>query len=122
MTVSQGAGAAALAGYTPFSPTDPSTPETVTFVLQARNESQLESQVGAGMPGGYLSVRQFANTYGQSKSVIQGIEGYLAGYGIRSHAMSDNLDIQTTGTAGQYNNAFQIVQQDYKVPSGGAHG
>jgi len=121
-SISQGAGAAALAGYTPFGATDPSTPETVTFVLQARNESQLESQVTAGMPGGFLTTRQFANAYGQPSSVVQSIEAYLAGYGIQSRAMPDNLDIQTTGTAGEYNGAFQIVQQDYKVPNLGAHG
>ena len=122
MTVSQGASAAALAGYTPFDPTDPTTPETVTFVLRARNENQLESQVQAGMPGGYLSTSRFANTYGQPKVVVLGIQAYLAFFGIHSHAMPDNLDIQTTGTAGQYNNAFQIIQQNYMVPSHGAHG
>ncbi len=122
MSVAQGAGAAALAGYTPFDPTAPSTPETVTFVLRARNESQLESQVEAGMPGGFLSTNRFANTYGQSKVVVLGIQAYLALFGIHTHAMADNLDIQTTGTAGQYNNAFQIVQQNYMIPSHGAHG
>lgn len=122
MSVSQGAGAAALAGYTPFDPTDPSTPEAVTFVLRARNESQLEQQVEAGMPGGYLSTSRFANTYGQPKAVVLGIQAYLALFGIHSHAMPDNLDIQTTGTAGQYNKAFQIVQQNYVVPDVGAHG
>lgn len=122
VSVSQGAGAAALAGYTPFSPTDPSTPETVTFVLNARNESQLESLVGAGMPGGYLTVKQFAATYGQTSTVVNGIESYLESYGISAHAMPDDLDIETTGTAGEYNNAFQIIQQDYSVPSEGAHG
>jgi kumamolisin len=122
MSVAQGAGAAALAGYTPFGPTNPSTPETVTFVLKAQNESQLESQVLAGMPGGFLSTSKFANTYGQPKAVVQGIQAYLAQYGIHSHAMPDNLDIQSTGTAGQYNNAFQIVQQNYVVPNNGAHG
>ena len=122
MTVSQGAGAAALNGYTPFDPTAPATPETVTFVLRAQNTDQLQTLVQAGMPGGFLSTRDFANRYGQPKAVVLAIEGYLAHYGIHSHAMPDNLDIQTTGTAGQYNSAFQIVQQNYMIPSRGAHG
>ncbi|HEY8028915.1 MAG TPA: S53 family peptidase [Gaiellaceae bacterium] len=122
MTVSQGAGAAALAGYTPFDPTDPSTPETVTFVLRAQNVDHLQSQVQAGMPDGYLSTSDFANRYGQPKPVVLAIQAYLAHYGIHSHAMPDNLDIQSTGTAGQYNNAFQIVQQNFMVPAVGAHG
>jgi len=121
MSVAQGAGAAALGGYTPFDPTDPTTPETVTFVLRARNTDQLQAQVQAGMPGGYLSVNDFANRYGQPKIVVLAIQAYLALYGIHSHAMPDNLDIQTTGTAGQYNKAFQIVQQNYMVPVVGAH-
>src|SRR5581483_12422032 len=121
-SVSQGVGAAALSGYTPFNPTDPNTPETVTFVLKARNIDQLESQVQAGMPGGYLSVSDFANRFGQPKSVVSGIQAYLTHFGISSHAMPDNLDIQTTGTAGQYNNAFQITQQNFQVPATGPHG
>ena len=122
MTVSQGAGAAALAGYTPFDPTDPSTPETVTFVLRARN---VESSpvAGAGRHARrLLSTSDFANRYGQPKPVVLAIQAYLAHYGIHSHAMPDNLDIQSTGTAGQYNNAFQIVQQNYMVPPSDAHG
>jgi subtilase family serine protease len=122
VSVSQGVGTAALDGYSPFGATDPSTPEAVSFVLRAQNLDQLEAQVQAGMPGGFMSVSDFANRYGQSKPVVLGIQAYLALYGIHSHVMPDNLDIQTTGTAGQYNKAFQIVQQNYKVPTIGAHG
>ncbi len=118
VSVSQGAGAVSLGGYQPFENTDPNTPEQVSFILRAQHADQLESQVANGMPGGkFLSVDQFANQYGQSPVVIKGIEVYLALYGIQSHAMPDGLDIQTTGTAGQYNKAFQIVQQDFKVPA-----
>jgi subtilase family serine protease len=122
VSVSQGAGAVGLSGYQPFEQTDPSTPEQVSFILQARNVGQLESQVLAGMPHGYLSVGQFAGQYGQSPLVIAGIRGYLALFGIHSTAMPDGLDIQTNGTAGQYNKAFQIVQQDYRVPFVGPQG
>ena len=68
--MAQGNGAAVLNGYTPFGPTDPSTPETVSIVLQANNLGDLERQVEAGMPGGYLSTKQFARQYGQSPLVI----------------------------------------------------
>ena len=117
MTVSQGVGAAALSGYQPFEATDPSTPETVSFVLRARNLDQLEGQVQAGMPGGFLSVRDFANRYGQPQAVVFAIQSYLRLFGIQSHAMPDDLDIQSTGTAGQYNKALKIVQDNYKVPT-----
>ncbi|HLX20295.1 MAG TPA: S53 family peptidase [Gaiellaceae bacterium] len=114
--MSQGAGAVALGGYQPFENTDPSTPEQVSFILRAQKADQLEKKVADGMPAGkFLSASDFAATYGQSYAVVAGIEAYLAAYGIHSHAMPDNLDIQTTGTAGQYNNAFQIVQQDFNV-------
>lgn len=122
VTVSQGTGAAALNGYQPFEQTDPNTPETVSFYLRARNLSELEAHVQSGMKSGFLSVSDFANRYGQPQSVVNGIESYLGQYGITSHAMADGLDIQTTGTAGDYNKAFQIVQQDFKVPAVGAHG
>lgn len=122
VSVSQGVGSAVLSGYQPFGPTDPSTPETVSFILRARNVNDLQAQIQAGMPRGFLSVRDFANRYGQPQVVIALIEAYLGRFGIHSHAMPDDLDIQTTGTAGEYNKAFQIVQQDYHVPSVGVHG
>ena len=36
--------------------------------------------------------------------------------------MKDDLVIQTTGTAGDYDNAFKILQQNYHVPAPSAHG
>jgi subtilase family serine protease len=116
-SVSQGAGSTPLPSYQPFENTDPATPETVSFILRARNSDELQAQVLAGMPRGFLTTSQFASQYGQSPLVIAAIRAYLALNGIQSHVMADNLVIQTTGTAGQYNKAFQIVQQDYKVPA-----
>ena len=49
--VSQGAGASALSGLTVFGPTPASTPETVSFILKARNAHELKARVEAGMPG-----------------------------------------------------------------------
>ncbi len=121
MSVSQGAGAAGLSGYDPFGTTDPSTPEAVSFILRARNTDQLAAQVEAGMPRGFLSTRDFASQYGQPQAVVFAIQAYLRLFGIQSHAMPDNLDIQTTGTAGEYNKALKIVQANYKVPTVGAH-
>ena len=89
----------------------------MSFILRARNSDELQAQVLAGMPRGFMTTSQFANQYGQSPLVIAAIRAYLALNGIQSHVMADNLVIQTTGTAGQYNKAFQIVQQDYKVPA-----
>ncbi len=49
--VPQGAGANALSGLTVFGPTPASTPETVSFILKARNTDDLKANVEAGMPG-----------------------------------------------------------------------
>ncbi|MHB1615071.1 MAG: S53 family peptidase, partial [Actinomycetes bacterium] len=60
---------------------------------------------GAG-PGQFLSVGQFAGTYGQTTRVIQQVEGYFGHYGISSYAYADRLDITLNGTAGQFDQAF----------------
>jgi kumamolisin len=122
VAVSQGVGSAMLNSTTPFGDTDPSTPETVSIILKANNISQLKAQVLAGMPSGFLTASQFANRYGASPAVIAGIENYLEGFGITATAMSDNLVIQTTGTAGEYDNAFQIAQSNFKVSAPTVHG
>jgi len=74
------------------------------------------------MPSGFVTTSQFAQQYGASPAVIAGIENYLEGFGINATAMSDNLVIQTTGTAGQYNQAFQVVQSNFKVNAPLPHG
>ena len=122
VTVSQGAGAAVLSGYTPFGTTDPSTPETVSIILKANDINRLKAQVLAGMPGGFVSVHQFAREYGQSPSVIGAIERYLGRFGIKATAMQDNLVIQTSGTAGEYDKAFQVTQQNFHVSANRPHG
>lgn len=118
--VAQGIGAAVLPS-TPFGDTPADTPETVSFVLQARDLQGLEAQVSAGMPGGFLSVRDFARRYGQSPQRIAALQAYLAHYGISSHAMADGLDVQASGTAGQFDAALSVQQQQYHYPAEKGH-
>jgi subtilase family serine protease len=115
--VPQGIGAAALKDATMFGTLASGTSETVSFVLDARNLAQLEGSVAAGMPGGYLSVRQFAAAYGQTPANISALEGYLAHYGIATYAYPDGLDVTATGTAGEFDNALSVQQNEYVVPA-----
>src|ERR1700727_1470976 len=98
VSVPQGiGGAAALQPTGVFTPG--STPETVSFILKARNLAFLESSVAHGMPGGFLSVKQFAATYGQTILTINPLEKYLAGFGITTTSDADGLDVTAHGTA-----------------------
>ena len=122
VSVSQGIGASLLSGDTPFGSTPADTPETVSIYLKANNTSRLQAQVLAGMPSGFVSRSQFAQQYGASPAVIAGIENYLEGFGITATVMSDNLVVQTTGTAGEYDQAFQVAQNNFKVSAPSVHG
>jgi len=113
--VPQSAGAEALKGLTVFGPTPADTPETVSFIMKARNLGQLKKSVLAGMPGGYLTVSQFARRYGQSASNIGALEHYLAGYGITTTSDADGLDVTATGTAGEFDKALSVQQHQYKT-------
>jgi kumamolisin len=116
VSVPQGiGGAAALQPTGVFTPG--STPETVSFILKARNVASLEGSVASGMPGGYLSVRQFASSYGQSAASIAALEKYLTGFGLKVSAYADGLDLTATGTADQFNSALTVRQQQYMVPA-----
>jgi subtilase family serine protease len=117
VAVPQGVGAAALKAASVFGTTPASTPETVSFVLKARNLDVLESSVEAGMPGGYLSVSRFARDFGQSPSNIYALRGYLAQYGITTSAYADGLDVTATGTAGEFDSALSVQQHQYRVPA-----
>jgi len=119
VAVPQDIGPNALKDATPFGNTPADTPEQVSFILQGRNMGGLE----AAVEGGYqpeLSTAQFASEHGQPTAVINQIESYLKGFGISiTTTYADGLDISTTGTAGDYDSALAVQQQQYHVPPQG---
>ena len=115
VAVPQGIGTAALKDASVFGPTPASTPETVSFILKARNLGALEANVEAGMPRGYQSVRQFARDYGQPGSNISALESYLSSFGISSTSDADGLDVTASGTAGEFDSALSVQQNQYKI-------
>ena len=117
VAVSQGPNEAALKHLSVFGPTPANTPETVSFVLQPRDLANLKSRVASGMRGGYLSVARFARDYGQTHSNIAALEAYLRRFGITSTAYADGLNVNTTGTAGQYDKALSVHQSNYRIPA-----
>jgi subtilase family serine protease len=117
VAVPQGIGTAALSSLSVFGPTPSATPETVSFILKARNLGELEASVEARMPGGYLSVPQFARMYGQHWNNIWALENYLTKYGITTYAYLDGLDVTATGTAGEFDSALSVTQNEYKLPA-----
>jgi kumamolisin len=116
VAVQPGIKASALPRAKVFGNTPPNTPETVSFVLRERNLSQLESSVEQGVHG-YLSVGQFASTYGQSSANIAALESYLAGFGISTQAYADHVDVVANGTAGEFDKALSVQQKQYSVPA-----
>ena len=79
------------------------------------------------LPGGqsragvtnYLSVSQFASTYGQTQANISALTSYLAHFGITTNVYADNVDMSATGTAGEYDQALSVTQKQYDVPAAG---
>lgn len=123
--VTGGVSAKVLPGAKAFGTTPPSTPETVSIILKERNLSQLEASVDRGMTR-FLSVNQFAATYGQPTSVVAGLEDYLRQFGITTSIYPDDVDLKAYGTAGEFDAALSVHQRQYRVPShparGGARG
>jgi kumamolisin len=113
--VSQGINIAAVPGATVFGPTPPSTPETVSFILDERNVSQLEQSVDHGI-NQFDSVSQFAQEYGQSQSNVSQLESFLGQYGISTQVYAGNVDVVANGTAGQFDKALSDQQNQYHVP------
>jgi kumamolisin len=114
--VGEGVSPGSLPGVTVFGTTAPSTPEQVSFVLDEQNKSQLEAQVENGVQS-YLSVSQFAQRYGQSQYNINALTSYLSKFGIQSTVYPDDVDVATTGTAGDYDAALSVTQNQYHVPA-----
>ena len=112
---------AALPGATAFGNTPASTPETVSFILRERNLPQLKAAVQHGVTN-FLSVSQFAGTYGQTKANIAQLTGYLARFGISTQVYADKVDVVATGTAGQFDQALSVQQKQFHVPAMSRHG
>jgi len=113
--VQGGVSAQTLPGASVFGTTPSSTPEAVSFVLRANNQAEL-SYSATHAQSRFLSVAQFAGKYGASRSTIQGLTSYLAGFGIKTTVYPDNIDVATTGTAGEYDAALAVTQREYHVP------
>lgn len=124
VAVPQGIGPAALKNAHIVGQASGTTKETVSFVLKALNLPRLEAKVNAGMPGGDLSVTQFAHTYGRTNWAIRQLTTYLAKHKIKSAVHADHLDVTTTGTVADYNSALGIKQAVYRtaaVPARAGH-
>jgi subtilase family serine protease len=119
--VQQGTDVAALPGATVFGDTPPSTPEIVSFILRERNLRQLSASVEHGVRH-FLSVRQFAGRYGQSRASIAQLTAYLAKFGISTEVYADRVDVVATGTAGQFDRALSVQQKQFHVPAMSRHG
>jgi subtilase family serine protease len=115
-TVPTGLLASSLPGASAFGDTSPSTPEQVSFILKERDISQLESSVTSGKSS-YDSVGQFAGKYGQSSAVVSALTGYLAKFGITTSVYPGNVDVSASGTAGEFDQALTVKQQNYHVPA-----
>jgi kumamolisin len=116
-SVPTGINAAALPGATVFGNAPADTPETVSFVLKEQNSRSLEAQVEAGIPtSDYLSVGQFAAEYGQPASNISALTSYLGSFGITTTVYADDLDVVANGTAGEFNQALTITEENVHVP------
>lgn len=113
--VSTGLSPASIPGSTVFGPTPADTPETVSFILDEQNVSQLEQSVERGV-NSFLSTSQFAQQYGQSQNNINQLQKYLSGFGITTQVYADNVDVVASGTAGQFDKALSVKQDQYHVP------
>jgi subtilase family serine protease len=114
-TVPQGINAGSIPGAQPFGNTPPDTPEQVSFIMRERNLSQLEAQAQSGFSR-FLSVGEFADTYGQTPQALSALTGYLAGFGIQTTVYPDRVDVSATGTAGEFDQALSVSQQQWHVP------
>jgi kumamolisin len=114
--VTPGINAATVPGAVPFGPTPASTPETVSFVFRVQHLQELEAAVTGGIKN-YLSVSQFASEYGADPAVISALESYLGQFGITTTAYADNVDVVAQGTAGEFDQALSVIQQQYHAPA-----
>jgi kumamolisin len=112
--ITGGISAKALPGAKAFGTTPTTTPEAVSIILKEQNLSRLEADVDGGMKS-FLSVGQFATTYGQPPSFIAQLDDYLGRFGITTSVYADDVDVKAYGTAGEFDTALSVHQREYHV-------
>jgi kumamolisin len=118
--VAQGIGAAALNGAHDVGPAAAGDTEQVSFILKATHPAALHARVGSRAPA--LSVRQFAAGFGQPAAQIAPLVAFLKANGIRATVDANHLDVQTSGTVADYNQALGITQSDFQQAAVPARG
>jgi kumamolisin len=108
--------AAQIPGASAFGTTPPNTPEQVSVILKERDISALESAVTGGLTS-FDTVSQFASKYGQTSAAVDAVTSYLASFGITTTVYPGNVDVSATGTAGEFDAALSVAQQNYHVPA-----
>jgi subtilase family serine protease len=122
-SIGQGVNPATIPNVTVFGSLDPKTPEQVSFILQEQNKSQLEYQTDQGF-NHFLTTSQFAQNYGQSQSNINALRTYLGGFHISTTVYADDVDVSASGTAGEFDAALSVTQDNYRAshnPGGGSN-
>jgi subtilase family serine protease len=115
VNVAGGISPANVSGAVPFGTLPTNTPEEVSFILDENNANQLQNQVESGVQN-FLTVSQFAAQYGQSSQNVTALTTYLSGFGISTTVLPDMIDVNATGTAGQFDAALSVVQNNYHAP------
>lgn len=117
-TVAQGDGSAVLANADYFGDVPANTPVTVDIVMKVQHQDQLARFINDTVTPGshsyrqYMSVSDFNKKFAPDPKEVSAITDYLASYGIQSSVYKDNLIITANGTAGQFNQAFNVVLQN----------
>ena len=101
----------------PVFPVSPSKRERVSFVLKMRNQAALERKVSNGIYSHYLSVGQFARSYGQTTGHISALLRYLHRFHLTTRTYADRLDVTAIGSAGAFNHALAVSQSVYRTPA-----
>jgi subtilase family serine protease len=114
-TVPQGVSSNVLQNSDFFAGVPANTPETVDIVMKMQNQSDLAQFIkDTTTPGNkqfrkYLSVDQFTERFAPEQIKLKAVTEYLSHFGINSSVHSNHLVITATGTAGQFNQAFNLV-------------
>jgi subtilase family serine protease len=117
VTVPQGQNPTKIAGASEIGPADEGSQISVSFVLKAQNQSELFALASAATQQLNFPESQFADVFGQTPTVINGLKSYLKGFGIATYAYSNGLDVSATGTITQIDNALGITIDDFAIPS-----
>jgi kumamolisin len=108
-----------LPGAVPIEPTAPDERLEVTVLVRRRNAQSLKAHAATAKPGAHLDHADFVKTYGADQADVDQVAAFAEAHGLAvAHTDLGRRLVILSGTAQQFEAAFEVKLQEFQYDEG----